>query len=62
MKSVLLVFAGICAVGATTNYLKAQTILGDTGTRVTGGKPPVPDTTLPTVARKLIQINGVECG
>lgn len=61
MKSVLLVFIGICTVGATTDRLNAQTILGDTETRVAGGKPPVPDVSLPTVTRKLIQINGVEC-
>jgi hypothetical protein len=61
MKSALLVFMGMCTVGAATDYLRAQTILGDTETRVTGGKPPVPDATFPTVTRKLIQINGTEC-
>ena len=61
MKSVLLAFMGICTVGATPDYLKAQTILGYTETRVASGRPPAPVATLPTVTRKPIQINGVEC-
>lgn len=61
MKSVLLSFIGVCAVRATAGNLKAQTVLGDTETRVTGGRPPASDAVLPTVTRKFVQINGMEC-
>jgi hypothetical protein len=61
MKLVLLTFVGACAAGAITNHLKAQDILGKTETRVTGGRPPVPDAAVPTVTQKLMHTNGVEC-
>lgn len=59
MKLALLTFVGAWA--ATATYLKVQDVLGDTGTRVIGGKPPVPDAALPTVTQRLIHTNGVEC-
>ena len=61
MKLVLLTFVGVCAAWATAGDTEAQVILGDTETRVTGGRPPVPDAALVTTTRKLIHIDGVEC-
>lgn len=62
MKSVLLLtFVGACAAWATIGDPEAQAILGDTEMPVTGGRPPVPDVTLPTLTREPIQINGVDC-
>lgn len=59
MRSVLLAFVGVYAAWAIAD--NSQTTLGDTDIRVTGGRPPVPGAALPTVTRKFIQINGVEC-
>jgi hypothetical protein len=61
MKVVLLVFVGTFGAWALADTLNFQATLGDGEIRVTRDKPPVSDAALPTVARKLIHINGVEC-
>lgn len=61
MKLVLLTFAGACSAWATSNNVKAQAFLSDTGAHAISDTPPVPDVALPTMTRKLTHINGADC-
>lgn len=61
MNLALLAFAGVCTAWITEGAFNAQAILGDNETRVIGDGSRVPGGILPTVTRKLTNVNGVDC-